>query len=685
VPRFKTVNKLFARAIIVGSGHYFDPNALAESPDLTRGLSVTDAAGNVFTFGSTVGTAGDKQTLRNGVAWPQQSVGFGVEYYYKSHTVYLRNSLSNWFFANQTGPTLAWESTPSPLPVAIESPDTTRGNTVTDQPGNVWTLGIARSGGLTTLKNGVAWPPAGPGGLVEYYYKNHTVFGRNNQSLWFRADVANLNWVSVTDPTVVIQPPSATETPDRTQVLADGSITDRWGNIYTVQNGVILRNGAAFVNNTASGAGGFNVVNVQLMMYFRRTLFAYVASNDWYQWFWTANPVAGQTMPLGDWAKCYGHPLSFALVETGYGFPVVSSRESPNRTRGNTITDWFGRVWTLGQVVDGSGNRLILRDGAPLGGNATGSAAAELIYLNHNPAMKMADGKYYDWNNFDNGGLWDYITSLDLFAIDSGIIDYDPGFLQEGLRGTLTEAQMAAQSDPSIVYYGKADSASLQSQWAFTPGAYLPGLVQFTNWQDRANVDVVRAGGKPWNGPNMLSLYRGFTPSNDMWLHAPICVPQVTFRNMFEGGIKLSGFEGDWISVRMWMRKPFKCLPHHMQLAIYVYDLQNELAGGLFGEVLYSIGFLRADVKHGLSLRITGNTFTGTTANPDGKYLMLLDGKRILNITNRLNNFHPSRIIMNRATLQAYHGGTGAPFSDPNNVSGNSIEVQYGPHTVAVP
>jgi hypothetical protein len=128
VPRFKTVNKLFARAIIVGSGHYFDPNALAESPDLTRGLSVTDAAGNVFTFGSTVGTAGDKQTLRNGVAWPQQSVGFGVEYYYKSHTVYLRNSLSNWFFANQTGPTLAWESTPSPLPVAIESPDTTRGN-----------------------------------------------------------------------------------------------------------------------------------------------------------------------------------------------------------------------------------------------------------------------------------------------------------------------------------------------------------------------------------------------------------------------------------------------------------------------------------------------------------------------------------------------------------------------------
>lgn len=689
MPRFKTINRLVAHAIITGSGHYSGVTPPSESADQTQAQTVTDALGNSWTLGTAVGSSGDKQTLKNGVPWPPQGAGALVTYYYKNHLVYGRNSSNIWWLANLTAPTPGWEQqAQSPIPAGpVESAEATRGNTVIDSFGNIWTLGVPRSGGLTTLSNGVPWPPQGPGGIVEYYYHNHTVYGRNDANLWFRVDLAAVTWQQATDPTVVAPPP-----PDPTNETADGAqllaVVDRYGDTWTISGGAVLRNGTTFINNTGSQG---NVNNIDAFMYFRRTVFAHRSSNDWFQWFYTSPVVAGQTRPLGDWAGVFGYPLSFNLWKTGYGRPKTGAgNESTNRTRSTqSVIDYYGRVWSLGGVVDGAGNRLILLNGQPLGNTspaAAGSAAVELTYMNHAVVMKQANGQYYDWNPIDYGGIWIYMTNFDPLAIEDGTVDYDPGVNLEGLRGTYTEAQMAAETGiPSLNFYGKADATSLQLQWGYNPPAYLPGLVNFTKWPERANVDVVRCGGKPWNGPNMFTLYRGFAPTNSKWLHMPIKIMPSVSMNMHEGGIKLSGMEGDWISIRMWMRPAFNCLPDHHQLAVYVYDLQNELAGGSFGEVLFSSGFIKEGVAKGVSLFVKGNTFSGGagTQRPDGKYIMVMDGKRIMNITNRVNNFSPDRLIMNRATLQAYHGGLGAPFADPNDPTGNSIEIQYGPHSVS--
>jgi hypothetical protein len=464
------------------------------------------------------------------------------------------------------------------------------------------------------------------------------------------------------------QPPG-TESPDMTR---GASVTDRWGNVWSYDpvTKAVLRNGVTFTN-----AGTVRPDDPTPFFYFRRTVFMHGGNHyagDWYQWFWTSNPVAGQAMPLGDYALVWSSPVINNLFATGYGYPQPSPNESAHGTRGQTFTDLFGAVWTFGAPT-GDGNLLCLRNGAPVAFNGSG---VEYTYMNHTPVVKSADGVYWSFDYINYGGAFEPLTTHDPLLIEAGTVTY--GAVGAGMRDSVAEADLATA--PETIFHIPLSEPSMAAEFGFTLAADLPGLHSFTKWADRGNADVLRVGGKPWRGQGMIDRRKNFpTPRTSAWLHTPICIDPRTAVNMHEQGIKLSGIEGSACSVRMEVTAPYEALPNHFRPLLYIYDASS---GSGFGQGILSNAFIKAGQRTGMSLYIELNTFTNGVANADGKYIFRMGNQEILRIENRLITNDPAARL-EWITLQAYHGGMGCPYAPVNDPAGTALIIEYSTVTVA--
>lgn len=461
--------------------------------------------------------------------------------------------------------------------------------------------------------------------------------------------------------------PGGPESLDESGVgVGGGFLTDRYGDQWSVSvDGKVLKNGATFTN--AAGSTG-RMVNCDGLRYSRHILWGHSADNSWFQWFYT-----DPSRSLGDWAFCNPPPyVNRPFASLGI---TPHPNESPNKTRNTTgVTDYLGRAFTFGPPGS-NGNLKLLIDG-----QLHGAEGVEFTYLNHTVVLKDASGLYWDMEHHILGDTFSPMTNCpDPIAVEEGTVDYGP--VDEGYRGTHTEAEL--QADPQFEF------PDTIYEWGINPGLYLPGLVSLTTWPSYGNVGVLSSSGKPWNGPNMFNATRGFaTRTEDKWLHQTIRVRANTVKNMHEQGIKLSELGAnsniggtDFISVRLWLRPPYRCLPNHFQVAIYVYDLENFFRSE-FGDVLLSRGFIKAEDFEGLSLYCKVNTFqaNGTTPNTDGEYIIRQRGRNILHVTGRLNRGAPD-IQISYGSLQTYHGGMGAPCQDFDNPTGNAITIEMGAPT----
>lgn len=459
--------------------------------------------------------------------------------------------------------------------------------------------------------------------------------------------------------------PGGPESPDESACAAgSGSITDRYGDEWSVSpSGVVLKNGATFVN-TGGSTGAMQ--GCDGLRYSRHIVWGHSPSG-WFQWFYT-----DATRSLGDWAFTNPPPY-FNRPFASLGITPAAT-ESPHKTRGSTCTDYKGRVWTLGAPAS-NGNFKVLRDGVE-----TTAEAVEFTYMNHTVVLKDALGRYWDQEENILGTSFVLMeNSPDPIAVEDGTVDYGP--VDEGYRGTHTEAELAA--DPQFEF------PNTINEWGINPGLYLPGLVNITTWPSFGNLGVLSSSGRPWSGPNMFNSTRSFAArTDDKWLHQALRVRANTAKNMHEQGIKLSELGanassggGNSISVRLWMRAPYHCLPNHFQIALYVYDY-DQSGHGEFGDILMSRGFIKAEDFEGLSLYCKGNTFQADgTPNRDAEYIIRQRGRTILRITDRLNRQSPD-IQFSNGSLQTYHGGMGAPCQDFNNPSGNAITIEMGPPKV---
>jgi Fungalysin metallopeptidase (M36)/Fungalysin/Thermolysin Propeptide Motif len=192
-------------------------------------------------------------------------------------------------------------ATDLPATCGNESPNNTRvppGTQIVDSNGDVWTL----SSGVI-LRNGVAIG----GGGSQILYCNRIVYAFGTDSSWWRWTGSGWIQTGSTDPC------GSSESPNNTRVPPGTQIVDSNGDVWTLSNGIILRNGAG------SEGGGSQI------LYCNRIVYAFGTDSSWWRWTGSGWIQTGSTDPCG-------------------------SSESLNNTRvppGTQIVDSNGDVWTL--------------------------------------------------------------------------------------------------------------------------------------------------------------------------------------------------------------------------------------------------------------------------------------------------------------------------------------------------
>jgi hypothetical protein len=557
-------------------------------------------------------------------------------------------------------------------PVTNETADGFHGSRIIDSNGDVWTLGDAGNGGNQTLLND-AW--VGGGYCTGYIYFNKIVFITSGGQYWrwnLNAGNSYFQFIGFTDPTTIPLVPPAHGSPESPDLTRGAVIVDSVGQVWTMSRDgdfIVLRDGIQIVNSA----------QVFQYLYYKKQIFRYGPGYNgtaWYVWY-------DRTPTLGDWVWINGND---PVIEYTY-FPYIPFysaanpiipplNETPNRTRGvTTVIDYAGDTWTL------SGGVVRLNGVAK-----TDSNVIELGYLNHTVVIKLNNNTYLEWDLEAYGGIFDgNFGIMDPFKVDDGTWDYGPVDL--GLRGTLTENQLS--TDSRVVLYGPTDFISTtQTVWGFfSYQTSFDGKHSWVHWPEYGNREVFRVAGDISLGPNMIRLLKGYTGGgrSNVWMNQMILLEPDIKDNMHEGGIKLSEIghfgpgstAGTTLSIRLWIRKIYRCLPNFQQLAIYAYDRQLQLSGAEFAEVIFANGFLKHGQKHSMSLYIQNNTFKPDgTPNADGIYRIRLDGHLVMDITNRIIIGVPTDTnCWDGTNLECYHGGLGCPFGP--------IHIQMGPLVVA--
>jgi hypothetical protein len=119
-------------------------------------------------------------------------------------------------------PSPAPDPTPTPDPVPTASPDGTRGGTITDDTGGIWTLGDWTGTGHKLLRNGM-WMASGQ--ASEYLWLSKVVYAKQASGQWIK--FSGTAWDNVADPTAPapspIPDPVPTPSPTPTPSPSSGS------------------------------------------------------------------------------------------------------------------------------------------------------------------------------------------------------------------------------------------------------------------------------------------------------------------------------------------------------------------------------------------------------------------------------------------------------------------------------
>jgi hypothetical protein len=318
--------------------------------------SVTDKAGNVWTFATTERNPGEHGVLINGAT----SIAYAVKIVIGNDgNAYHLNALGQWFTPNGSG---GWTQLASPpnarMPSQAGSTITTAsGGALVDASGNVWSFGpvVRNPGEYNQLYNGVPLP--GTFAVKMVVASNGTVWSNNYSNQWYTYNGSTWTQQASGPSTYVPSRFGATIIP-----AYGGSVTDALGRVWSFSsstadgvNYAILLNGAATI---ASGT--------QISIDNTGTFWQANSQGNWYTYngtTWTQGSAPNLFAPvIGSYVTpaAAGELRELQLVDTGaWGVPASNANVVPVVANGqvyvattNALTIWgLAGASTLGSVA----------------------------------------------------------------------------------------------------------------------------------------------------------------------------------------------------------------------------------------------------------------------------------------------------------------------------------------------
>jgi hypothetical protein len=238
------------------------------------------------------------------------------------------------------------------------------------------------------------------------------------------------------------------------------------------------------------------------------------------------------------------------------------------------------------------------------------------------------------------------------------------GGVVAGLRGTMTEAQLAA--DGSIIHYQPMDTTN-PDYWAGYYGAGTPGIptgfgpnvTEYKAWPE-LGVKAAKTFGSPLNGPSIISWRKTITPVNQINFNYTVMLDPDIRQGMNETGIKLPGVEGTGFSFSLRMLHGRQSAAHPDMYRLYGYwFIAGDPGGGIFSVAVPMPVCLLAGKKYTIEQHINLNTLTGPTPNADGTIDIYVNGVQVYHKTNCVIRGDSSQI--GSIFINIFHGGLNSP------------------------
>jgi Pectate lyase superfamily protein len=222
--------------------------------------TLTDAQGNIWSFGAVVSKQYGYAVLRNGV---QFAGGQAVQLTLAGGVIWALNGGDRWFMSTATSWTAegsgpASTSGSAPMPTTIVAPSS---QTLTDAQGNIWWFGglVSKQYGYAVLRNGVQF--AG-GQAVQLTLAGGVIWALNGGDRWFMSTATS--WTaegsgpastsgSAPMPTTIVAPSSQTLTDAQGNVWSFGALVSKQYGYAVLRNGVQFAGGQAVQLTLASG------------------------------------------------------------------------------------------------------------------------------------------------------------------------------------------------------------------------------------------------------------------------------------------------------------------------------------------------------------------------------------------------------------------------------------------------